>query len=89
MNDEVDRPLWYPNGRRVAGQVCFVAQGSGAGEAASRDDAYNELLVQVSEYLGYDVAGRYYRELVNNQSIADLSLEDVDWVCDVVLGARR
>lgn len=75
MNDEVDRPLWYPNGRRVSGQVCFVVQGSGAGEAASRDDAYNELLVQVSEYLGYDVAGRYYRELVNNQSIADLSLE--------------
>lgn len=71
----VNAPYWYPDGRNVRDAVCFVGYGSGINESASRDAAYNDILSQVSSYLGYDVVGRYYREFSANGSISDLSLE--------------
>ena len=75
MHSGAEAPMWYPDGRNISGTVCFVAYGSGGSPLVSRDAAYNDLLDRISEYLGYDVAGRYYRELSSNQSIAELSLE--------------
>ena len=75
MHSGAEAPMWYPDGRNIRGTVCFVAYGSGGSPLVSRDAAYNDLLDRISEYLGYDVAGRYYRELSSNQSIAELSLE--------------
>ena len=75
MHIGAEAPMWYPGGRNIRGTVCFVAYGSGGSPLVSRDAAYNDLLDRISEYLGYDVAGRYYRELSSNQSIAELSLE--------------
>ena len=75
MHSGAEAPMWYPGGRNIRGTVCFVAYGSGGSPLVSRDAAYNDLLDRISEYLGYDVAGRYYRELSSNQSIAELSLE--------------
>lgn len=68
-------PMWYPDGRQVSGAVCFVARGSGTSSGASRDNACNELLARVSDYLGYNVIGQYYRQLSQNSSIAELGLE--------------
>ena len=75
MNSGAEAPMWYPDGRSIRGTVCFVAYGWGGSPVVSRDAAYNDLLDQISEYLGYDVAGRYYRELSANQSIAEIALE--------------
>ncbi len=75
MDDPSDAPYWYPGGRNVRGAVCFVGFGSGINESAARDAAYNDILSQISSYLGYDVVGRYYRELSTNGSISDLSFE--------------
>ena len=75
MDDDVDRPLWYPNGRNVKGELCVTVMGEGATAAAGRDAAYNELLEELSSTLGRDVVGRYYRELASNQSISEVSLE--------------
>lgn len=74
MQTGIEAPMWYPDGRSVSGAVCFVAQGSGAGAVPARDDAYNSLLAEVSAYLGYDVTGRYYRELSANQSVSEIAL---------------
>lgn len=70
-----DEPIWYPNGRNVSDAACFVAHASALNRNAARDAAYNDLLSQVSEYLGYDVVGRYYRELGEYGSVSQISLE--------------
>ena len=75
MSSGAEAPMWYPGGRNVSGAVCFVSLGTSATRSGARDDALNNLLTQVSGYLGYDVVGRYYRELGANGSVQEIALE--------------
>ncbi len=56
--------------------ISFVAEGSAQEDQTelARDRALNDLMNQLSAYIGYRLEDRYRRELVDNGEIADLSL---------------
>ncbi|MBO8468813.1 MAG: hypothetical protein IAA72_03400 [Spirochaetes bacterium] len=56
------------------GMVVFVSSGTGRDDSAARASAYRSLLDEIGNNLGFGVTSLYYRELLSNDSVDDLSL---------------
>ena len=67
-------PSWVYSPQTRSDQVAFVGQGSAAVAYNARLLAYEDILKQISEYVGEDVRSAYYRELTTTNAIADLKL---------------
>ncbi len=71
-------PAWVSSPPSRSGQVSFVGKGSATVEYNARLQAYEEILAELSVFLGEDVRAEYYRELTNTEKIADFSLQIIN-----------
>lgn len=74
QSDLDQEPSWYSSPTRRRGSTAFTSRGEGPSSDIAYSAAATALLEQVSAYLGYDVTGRYYRELTARNSVADIGL---------------
>lgn len=69
-----DLPSWVYDPQVRSDQVAFVGKGSAPVAYNARLLAYEDILNQISEYVGESVRSSYYRELTTTNAIADLKL---------------
>lgn len=67
-------PAWALLKPEARGYVYFVSSSDADSSSQRYNENYRELLSQVSEALGYEVTGTYYRELSTLGTISDLGL---------------
>lgn len=67
-------PSWVYSPSTRSDQVAFVGMGGAPLEYNARLLAYEDILSQISAYVGEDVRDTYYRELTTTNAIADLGL---------------
>ncbi|MEA4860422.1 MAG: hypothetical protein VB127_08050 [Sphaerochaeta sp.] len=67
-------PSWVYSPQSRSGQVSFVGKGSAPLAYNARLLAYEDILAQISSYVGEDVRATYYRELTTTNAIADFGL---------------
>ncbi|MDX9914762.1 MAG: hypothetical protein RBS49_02635 [Sphaerochaeta sp.] len=67
-------PSWVYNPQVRGGQVAYVGKGSSTVAYNARLAAYEDILDQISAYVGEDVRTAYYRELTTTSRIADFNL---------------
>lgn len=67
-------PSWVYSPQTRSDQVAFVGQGSAPVPYNARLLAYEDILAQISEYVGENVHDAYYRELTTTNAIADFKL---------------
>ncbi|MFA6688289.1 MAG: hypothetical protein ACOX6K_00090 [Sphaerochaetaceae bacterium] len=67
-------PAWVYEPQVSNSQLAFVGQGVDAGVFNARLLAFEDILSQLSSYIGEDVSERYYRELSTTEAIASLRL---------------
>lgn len=67
-------PSWIYNPTIRNDQVAFVGRGSAPVPYNARLAAYEDILSQISEYVGQSVRDTYYRELTTTNAVSDLGL---------------
>lgn len=67
-------PAWVYTPQVRSGQMAFVGKGSSTVVYNARLAAYEDILSQISAYVGEDVTRSYYRELTTTARIADFNL---------------
>lgn len=67
-------PSWVHNPQVRGDQVAFIGKGVSTVAYNARLAAYEDILAQISRYVGEDVAASYYRELTTTSQIADFNL---------------
>ena len=67
-------PFWYVVAKEKDDKAIFKTVGIGDSEESAKNDAYLNLLSDVSSYLGRDISSSYYNELVSLDEIKSLGL---------------
>lgn len=67
-------PSWAYSPQQRSGEVAFVGKGTAPVSYNARLLAYEDILDQISAYVGEDVYDMYYRELTTTNAIADFNL---------------
>ncbi|WP_320129561.1 hypothetical protein [uncultured Sphaerochaeta sp.] len=68
-------PSWVYEPEAAANQTIFVGKGEGTVSFNARLVAYEDIITQLSAYIGQDVKNMYYRELTTTDAIAVLGLK--------------
>jgi hypothetical protein len=68
-------PSWVYQPEAKVNQIVFVGKGNGTVMFNARLSAYEDILSQLSAFVGEDVLQSYYRELTTTDSIPDLGLK--------------
>lgn len=72
-------PTWAIQKPTKKGLIYFVSSSNAENQNQRANLIYRDLLAQISEELGYEVTGTYYRELSTLGTIAELGLEIIDY----------
>jgi len=67
-------PSWVYSPQTRSDQVAYVGRGTDMVSYNARLLAYEDILAQISAYVGEDVRDAYYRELTTTNAIVDLNL---------------
>lgn len=70
-----DLPGWIDDPPESDSVHSFVGYGEAINAQQARNEAYTDILQSLSDYLGSDVAGRYYTELTQKDTINELGLK--------------
>lgn len=70
--DESGLPSWIRNPSVASGRIAYVAEGSGENAESARDNAIENVLLEISDDLGFDAYTRYYRQLSGSAYVEEL-----------------